>query len=828
MSYTTLDEIPFNIRLCYTEEDLVQWMAAYNNAYAQIEDGTLEVPEYCISKAMYARELAFDACKYLPSSRFVECSATVEVVDRQNEVADIESYLKASRDYIENGGIGIEQHSSKVISVVWKAYSGIDEETGRPAIFTCENYFRGKKLYDDAWAGVLNGALQEKSIGSRIDPKKTHTECNDDGCHTRIYADQWFELSSVYRGANPRTYILEMNEAIKSFGNAHIIDCNHSNDMCPVRQKYNAFKEDVSKFENISVHRLKDGTMYLIGSNPDRLKDTVSQHYPEMTMVNSEIPSFGNITFIVDRAKGEYTSMYVFNELMNQVENEREAIQSYVHSMELIDNIAELSDEDRENAKAILKEIISDEEKHIGTLQRFATIIDGAFSRNLVEGAREADEVIAEKSNNVNGDCPAGQHKHAGVVGCHDIMRSHGSSPNEDSNSTDPSTMPLEKLRNILILESEAISQYTHEEIEEFLQTAEGRQYLSFYVEYMRRSKASDKTESEKMDKEVEDTILKEDVSPDTEVEKECGKDIAMKEAIPEPQPSTEMPEDADVGSIPVETPSAPMPEAPEQSAIPDDGVTDLKSDTDLPTAISNIASSIVFLKSKMEVMCARLEGLEDMMKMQTETKESIADNIMADVSEPVEEVAAVSPVKEESDAESEKDETAESDEEAESEETPKEETEEDKPEEDKPEEDKPEADEPKEDEPKAESEEVTPKEEPTEEKKDEKKKSIDVSFDEIMMQSDALTRRKEGLRAKGVDLDTLTGNPASISASEMSVGTTGTSNVSLVNTPAPTPYTPVAESVKSSNVDFTQWMDDMQSMSSKQFSERIRGVVSK
>ena len=79
MSYTSVEEIPFNVRLCYDEDDIIQWLAAYNNACDLIKDGTYTVPDYCISDAMYAREIAFETCKYLPSSRFVECSATVEV-----------------------------------------------------------------------------------------------------------------------------------------------------------------------------------------------------------------------------------------------------------------------------------------------------------------------------------------------------------------------------------------------------------------------------------------------------------------------------------------------------------------------------------------------------------------------------------------------------------------------------------------------------------------------------------------------------------------------------------------------------------------------------
>ena len=45
MSYTSVEEIPFNVRLCYDEDDIIQWLAAYNNACDLIKDGTDTVPD---------------------------------------------------------------------------------------------------------------------------------------------------------------------------------------------------------------------------------------------------------------------------------------------------------------------------------------------------------------------------------------------------------------------------------------------------------------------------------------------------------------------------------------------------------------------------------------------------------------------------------------------------------------------------------------------------------------------------------------------------------------------------------------------------------------
>ena len=220
--------------------------------------------------------------------------------------------------------------------------------------------------------------------------------------------------------------------------------------------------------------------------------------------------------------------------------------------------------------------------------------------------------------------------------------------------------------------------------------------------------------------------------------------------------------------------------------------------------------------------MCARLDGLEDMVKMQTEVKD-VAEDVLSEVSIPIdEEVAEISPEKEESDAKSES--VEEDKEKVESEDEPKEEevkeevVEEDVKEDESEDEDKAESDDDK-------SEEEPTKEEDKVEEDVEKKKS-DLTFDDIFSASSALIRRKEELREKGIDMDALIGNPASISAKPMAV-TSVHSTVSIVNTPAPAPFTPAPTSLDEMRAkSFDKWMEDMQTLSAKQFSERIKGLV--
>ena len=839
MSYTALEEIPFNIRRCYDEEDLTVWMTKYNDFYTKIKDGQIEVPDYCQNDAMYARELAFDACKYLPSSRFVEASSTVEVLDRQNEVADIESYYDGSKEFIDFGGIGIQQHSSKVISTIWKAYKGIDEATGQPAIFTCENYFRGKKMYDDAWYAVLNGGLSEKSIGSRIDPAKTKTECDESGCHNRVYADQWFELSSVFRGANPRTYIIDRHEALKSFGNVHIVAINDRYKMCPIKERYLSFKSDVADVDpTAKVHYLNEGLMYISGSNGDTYKQVISQHYPDAQTIKGSIDKVGSFTFIVDRNKGEYTDIDVFDELMRQVDGEREAIDGYVASMKYLDT-TDLKPEVKDSLKKILDEIISDEQRHIGTLEKAIVILSEEFHVNFEEGEDEAKE-IAEKGDETGGACPEGQHQHAGISGCHDITREHPEITGGHNHSVHYlASMPDSELRDLLISITSLLREYPREKIESFLATPAGKKYIMMYVEYQRRRKASEYTESKKMSDKVEETALKEDAVVDIEDTKGC-KEEDLKEAIPEARPdaSDDADDSANSGPITEEVPSEadPTPASPTE-AIPDEG---LKSDSDLPTAIANLANMLVAINSKIETMSARLDGLENMTKMQMDTKDTLTGEVMEEVSEePAMEAKdeefspEVPPAKEEG-ADEEKDE--ESDNGKEEEVTVEDKTEDKTETEEKPAEgeskdegeSKGESEDKSKDKSEDKSEEKT--EDKTEEKTEEKTSDENEKKPDIKEKSDdwddvsALTKRISHLRDLGVSIDGFAGGN-SISAGNIKLK--AISGVSLVDTPAPAPYTPASATYKEAGGSmFDQMMNAMESMPSKQFSENIRKGV--
>lgn len=866
MSYQFVEEIPFNVRKCYDSNDILKWMEIYNQKFDDIKTGKLKVPDGYASDAMYARELAFEACKYLPSSRYLNSAVTTEVVDKQNELADVQSYIDKSVEFVDGGGVGIEQHSSKLVSTIWKAYEGVDEKTGKPCIFVKENYFRGQKIYDRVWEEVLAGALAEKSIGSRIDPQQTHTECTADGCYTRIYADQWYELSSVYRGANPRTYIVDKNDKAKSFTNAHIVEFNNSCPMCTLKENYLKFKADISGLDKSAhVHYLPDSTIYIRGKSLDRFDKIVTAYYPDrMKSAVYKTDKVGDVEFISDRNKSEYSDFDVFNEIMEQVDGERDAIWGYTQALRYVDESA-IDPKKKENIKEVIKEIMSDEQRHIGSLEGAIAFLGESFEAKFKEGQSEVSKDIAEKSFGDGSPCPPGEHQHAGVVGCHDEMRRHPELEGQfapDHKAGDVQSviaMPDNILRENLLRISAVLQNYPEDSVESYLSTPAGKEYMLMYSEFQRRRASATKTESNQMNNEIEKKKSDSVVEPD-DVAQKCNGSVKAEPVAPLEEAKCNggavKAESADAekcgGSIPEEIvkeaipdgegKATAIPEKPEANgAIPcpkgkDGGDVVLKGDEDLPTAMQNISAMLVYLKAKMETMCARMDGIEDMMKVETADKQSVPQAVISAAGQDGDgddddgmaggsaspEKADVNPA----DA------------------TPK--TEPDGDENggvangDHPE---PDGDEPKEEEEKpaeAKEPEAKPAEKPAEApakvppemppKKDEKDKTksdeSSDSFEAMLARSDALTKRKAELREKGVEMTAVAGNPASIAFSQTAVKSID-SKVTLVGTPAPAPYS--AEPPKSSDkggFSFEKLMQDMEGASSKQFSEKINGAL--
>lgn len=233
MTYSSVDELPSEVRRAFSREDALKWLEEYNKEFDAVPLDP-EAP-FTESPQFIAREKAWESCKNLPSSRYIMSVVSTEIVDKDGDIADVDGYVSEGQVFVNLGGQVARNHSNKTIGTVWKVYKATDSNTGKPCVVACMNFFRGKPTYDRAWNDYKSRRL-EWSIGSIVQAKR---ECDSNTCYNRLYPEQWFELSLVDYARNPVTYNIESNETAKGEEDRNL---EMHDEECPILKKYNAFK----------------------------------------------------------------------------------------------------------------------------------------------------------------------------------------------------------------------------------------------------------------------------------------------------------------------------------------------------------------------------------------------------------------------------------------------------------------------------------------------------------------------------------------------------------------------------------------------------------
>lgn len=482
MSYTHIEELPSEVRKSFEMEDQATWMGVYNEAC----DRGLSPFE--------SRTFAWENCTTLESSRFVCANVSTEVVDDEGDLADVKSYVDSGQSFVEDGGVMIAVHSNKVTGCVWKVEEGVDDSTLKPCVIAYMNYFRGTPMYDQEWE-AFKGGRNQFSIASLT--KRPERECSSKGCYFRLIPEQWYELSNVDRGINPLTYPIAVNEYAKG-------DIGADSEECPLKSKYINFKDQMKQYGYPTSYG-DYGEQFIVvhGILGEDQIAVIHDVYPDMRYYD----------FSLGEAKGEsdsegYTiilsdpmeSTHFLGEIVTLIEDEYEAIEGYARSLGILRNTGVISGEDDERVSALFNEIITDEKRHIGNLLEVIRIIDPSLNLILEEGADEAREVMNKSQEFNKAWCPAGQHEHAGVEGCHDILRRHHvegkTTPSDQMDLTDANIeipaikdASTEELRGIVTRVANILSKFGDKIVQEFLSTTPGKEFVLAFLEIKRREK---------------------------------------------------------------------------------------------------------------------------------------------------------------------------------------------------------------------------------------------------------------------------------------------------------------------------------------------------
>lgn len=186
MMYSNIHELPSQVTSSLDDKDATKWMEAYNALNPQTE-----------SEIKKARREAWRACKDLPSSFSFKIKASVDAIDKDKEIIDLESIKKHMDSYMDYGGNIQYEHGGYHVGCCWDWEPF--QKNGMRGIYVWGNLFGGDQVYDDMREHFVKG---RNSLSVAGEADKGRYECDERGCYTRRDVKQLLEISLCTVPAN--------------------------------------------------------------------------------------------------------------------------------------------------------------------------------------------------------------------------------------------------------------------------------------------------------------------------------------------------------------------------------------------------------------------------------------------------------------------------------------------------------------------------------------------------------------------------------------------------------------------------------------------------
>lgn len=525
-----VEELPPQVRKSFSYEDAELWMDIYNVSCIELKE------KYSSKELMEtAYTLAWEQMESAKSSRFFKAQVVVEDEDVQGETPIISEYLKiAKSDMISDGGVGIDKHSSRNVWTVWDVYEATDN-LGRPAIVIKGNFFRDKPMFDAAWDIFLRGRSQF-SLGSYT--RRNRVCDNHYNCIIEVVPEQWFEISIVDVGASPNTGVIDIHipEGEGEFNPKNriegtILSLKEGEEFCPIHFGYKGLKDELSEImvdfnEPWDITWIHDFGAIFTGyeTHTIDLDDTIDKWSEGIFAtsrrlhVDADLDEY--IRFLIPYS---YFTPLDETDIAILIIDEEDAIVQYDHAIEQAKRLGKMSS----SAVVGALEHIRDEE--IEHIQELYDIVYNFYLPNPNLEPSEVDEypdklTLKNQPGEMEGvtQCPAGQHSHTGVTGCHDITRQHdferGSAPEGKIDVTDEfidvdaiKSSNTPHLSEVVKTIAKALTAFSNDEVRAFMESTGGKEFalmLTELVDRKRESKGSDKMDEEvKTDKKVSEKM---------------------------------------------------------------------------------------------------------------------------------------------------------------------------------------------------------------------------------------------------------------------------------------------------------------------------------
>lgn len=202
-SYSSIAELPTQVKFSFDERDQKKWMDAYNSAIGESSDD---------DAVENARKSAWMSMVDAPSSLAVETWASVEVRDADGELVPISTIAENSDRFVNAGGLMHDSHTNVPVGTAWAWETRKHPETGEDGIVYYFNLYRGSDVFDRARDDVLSGRKRAVSIGAEA-PRGGY-KCDDRGCYVERDVTDLYEISICETPANPKAVFINVGKDI--------------------------------------------------------------------------------------------------------------------------------------------------------------------------------------------------------------------------------------------------------------------------------------------------------------------------------------------------------------------------------------------------------------------------------------------------------------------------------------------------------------------------------------------------------------------------------------------------------------------------------------
>lgn len=250
--YMTVSELPSQVTSALDERDATKWMETYNRCIKE------HPTDDDVAKA---RRKAWESVKNAPSSFSFCIKASVEVVDKDREIIDVQSIKDHMDSFIKYGGNLINEHGNYVVGCIW----GWDpiKVSGFDGVEAWGNIFGGDQVYDEARKAFVNGRNNLSVAGEATEGKY---QCDSRGCYTRRHVKQLLEISLCDVPANRQATMVWYNKRAKMTKSAKEEDVRLNVDEYEIHKDYTAcpvqaIKKALLDSGFVDVHAKPDGVI---------------------------------------------------------------------------------------------------------------------------------------------------------------------------------------------------------------------------------------------------------------------------------------------------------------------------------------------------------------------------------------------------------------------------------------------------------------------------------------------------------------------------------------------------------------------------------------